>query len=331
MLKIAARSALTLGALLLVSTVCCSAGAEQQTPAKGSDARARPAVVAQAGGQVGGESKYWTRSREGWFWYEDPPAPVPAPEPAPVTPPAPKPLPIDDLDKDLDAFKLFQQRLERSLNAATQNPSEANVARFLELWAQARNKASMFTDVAQAVAVRMPWVDETAQGTRPTNPVAQRVFDQERKVEQEALMRSLSTTHGLYFFYRSDCPYCHAQAPMLKQLEVAFGFTVFAVSMDGGPMPGFPRAVRDNGLAAQVAQAIGMPAEQLQVPFTVLARPSTREVLPIGFGTMTAAEMVERIALVVRMRNEAAAANGQVASIPQPQSLLRSASAAALR
>lgn len=96
-------------------------------------------------------------------------------------------------------------------------------------------------------------------------------------------------------------------------------------------MPGFPRAVRDNGLAAQVAQAIGMPAEQLQVPFTVLARPSTREVLPVGFGTMTAAEMVERIALVVRMRNEVAASNGQVASIPQPQSLLRSVSAAALR
>ena len=250
------------------------------------------------------EASYWRRSREGWFWYQDPQVIKPEPA-APPPPPAAEPEKFGDgLDRDLADFKDFQVRLERALNAATQNPSERNVALFLELWAKARNKASAFTDIAQTVAVRMPWVNETEQGTRPTNPVAQRVFDQERQEQIDAQMAALAQNHGLYFFFRGDCGYCHAQAPMLKQLEMKYGFTVFAISMDGGRMPLYPKAMRDNGISVQVAQALGMPPEQLQVPFTVLANPTTREVLPVGFGAMTAAEMVERIALAIRVRND---------------------------
>ena len=279
--------------------------------APGAASRAPADVRPTANPDGDPDASYWRRSREGWFWYQDPQLVKPSPEPAapPPPPPATEPVPDkfgDGLDRDLADLKDFQMRLERALNAATQNPSERNVALFLELWAKARNKASAFTDIAQTVAVRMPWVDETAQGTRPTNPVAQRIFDQEQQSQRDALLRSLSNNHGLYFFFRSDCAYCHGQVPMLKQLEAKYGFTIFAVSMDGGPIPGFPRATRDNGIAAQIAQAMGMPAEQFQVPFTVLANPTTREVLPVGYGTMTADEMADRIALVVRMRNESA-------------------------
>jgi len=246
------------------------------------------------------ELGYWKSNREGWFWYQDPPALDKAIDERAV-PQAPA---MTAEERDLAEFKEFQQRLERSLNAAIINPTEANLGRFLELWAESRRKASTFTDLAQAVAVKMPWVDETAQGTRPPNPAAQRVFDQVQAQENDTLMRSLSRTHGLYFFFRGDCAYCHAFSPMLKQFEQKYGFTVFAISMDGAGLPLFPRPARDNGQAARVMDSLGIPAEQFQVPFTVLAQPGAREVLPVGFGPMTAAELVERIALLVRMRDD---------------------------
>lgn len=305
---------IAVAASLVFASSLAAAQAQPATAKQSSSAAtARSAGDVRPAPNPGGDpdASYWRRSREGWFWYQDPELVKPAPEPAAPPPPPAAELPIDKfgdgLDRDLADFKDFQLRLERSLNAATQNPSERNVALFLELWAKARNKASVFTDVAQTVEVRMPWVNETEQGTRPTNPVAQRVFDQERQEQNDAQMTALAQDHGIYFFFRGDCGYCHAQAPMLKQLEMKYGFTVFAISMDGGRMPLYPNAARDNGISAQISQALGMPAEQLQVPFTVLANPRTREVLPVGFGTMTVAEMVERIALVIRVRDDARA------------------------
>lgn len=245
---------------------------------------------------------YWRSSKDGWFWYEDPAPDEESPTPTQATPRAEKLL--TEQERDLAAHKEFQQRLENALNAAVANPSEANLAAFLETWAQARSKASVFTDRAQLLAARMPWVDETTQGTRPPNPAALRVYDQVATDHKDDLMRRLATTHGLYFFFRSDCPYCHAQAPMLKQLEQKYGFTVFPVSLDGKGIPMYPRPARDNGISHQVMETLRIPEGHFQVPFTVLAEPSTRDLLPVGFGPMTAAEMTDRIAMLLRSRSD---------------------------
>jgi conjugal transfer pilus assembly protein TraF len=260
---------------------------------------------------------YWRSSKDGWFWYHDPrmdppPEALPADKAVPQVMAAPPPLTA--LERDLKAHESFKLRLEQSLNAAVVNPSDPNLARFLELWAETRHKAEVFTDRAQALAVRMPWVDETSRGTRPQNAAAMRVYDQVRGQEKDELVRSLAQTHGLYFFFRGDCAYCHAFAPMLKQFETKYGFTVFPISLDGAGMPLYPRPMRDNGISAQVMQALQMPEGAMQVPFTVLAQPSTREVLPVGFGPMTAADIVERIWLLNRMRQASTeAADGNTA------------------
>lgn len=240
--------------------------------------------------------------REGWFWYQDPPAPN---KPAPA--PLPKPVPAaaaSPANRDLAAFKDFQRRMEQALQMAVINPSEANVLNYLTLWQESKQKASVFTDVAQAVAWRTPAVNDDFLGVRPTSPVATQLYDRQRDEGQAATVAELARTDGMFFFFRSDCPYCHAMAPMLKQFSARYGMTIFPVSMDGGALPEYPRPQRDNGIAARLMAELGIPAEDFQVPFTVLARPGTREVLPVGFGVMTAAEMVERIALVVNLRGQ---------------------------
>lgn len=240
--------------------------------------------------------------REGWFWYQLPPEPA-----KPAKSPAPRQAGMSaavSANPDLIAFKDFQRRMEEALQMAVINPSEANVLNYLTLWQQSKQKASVFTDMAQAVAWRTPSVNDDFLGVRPTSPAATQVFDQQREDEQAASVALLARTHGMFFFFRSDCPYCHAMAPMLKQFSAKYGMTVYPVSMDGGGLPDYPNAQRDNGIAARLITELGIPPEEFQVPFTVLARPGTREVLPVGFGVMTAAEMVERIAMVLRLRSQ---------------------------
>lgn len=293
-------------ALALSLALCCGTGAHAQQAGAAAAAAEDDAII---------ETPYWTRAKEGWFWQKDPP---PAPKVVPVKPPAAPEAkasaPMTDEDRDLAALADFKARLERALNAATQNPSETNVTRFLELWAQARHRASVFGDTAQALAVRMPWIDSTMNGGRPSQPTAMRAFDSIQMQDRDQLLREMAQTHGLYFFFRRNCAYCHVQAPMLKQFQEKYGFTVYAVSLDGGGLAEFPNAVRDNGLADRVADAMGVPSQHFVVPAVVLAKPSTREVVPVGFGAMTMDEMADRVAMVVRVRDNGAGRSSRSAA-----------------
>lgn len=313
----------TLATAGLAATACGLAAAQPARPA--------PAASQAAQASAASPISAWQRSREGWFWYIDPlpdePDTKPAASAVPAAPDAavpaakPPPRPKTQEELDLEGFETFKVEVERALQAATYNPSEANVVRFLELYALARRKASLLADNASAIAVRMPWIDETNSGSRPTLPAAVRAYDSVRQQDRDQLMRELAGSYGLYFFFRRNCAYCHLQAQMLKQFEAKYGFTVFPVSLDGGTVPEYPSAARDNGLARQVGDAMGVPPQHFVVPAVVLAKPATREVVPVGFGVMNMDQMAERIALVVRVRDQSTAASG---AAPDAQALARS-------
>ncbi len=268
------------------------------------------AAWAQAEPADPAEANYWKRAREGWFWRDAAPSPPPAasvPQNAPqVVPLAPPPPVQGEQQRDLERFANFKRAFEEALNAATQNPSEANVRNFLELYAQARAKASVFADTAQAMAVRMPWLDETHAGARPALPSAMAAFDAVTMQDRDQLLREMAQSWGLYFFYRKNCVYCHLQAAQLKAFQEKYGFTVFPVTLDGGVLAEFPHSARDNGLMAMVADVLRIPQQHFVVPALVLARPATREVVPIGFGALNMNQMVERIALAARLRERSA-------------------------
>ena len=109
-------------------------------------------------------------------------------------------------------------------------------------------RASTFADVAQRVAWATPELDPTLQG-RPVNAKALEVFEQTELADRSRAIGELGKDHVLFFFYRSDCPYCHAFAPTLEAFQVRHGIQVVAISVDGGPITGFPNARPDNGIA----------------------------------------------------------------------------------
>jgi conjugal transfer pilus assembly protein TraF len=224
---------------------------------------------------------YWSDNWRGWHFYEEPE--IPPPEPPASTPrqaatassaaTAPRRSPAKP--PEIVEFERLQKALEERRHIAIMRPTEANVRRYMELEAQVVSRASTFADVAQRIAWASPELDPTLQG-RPVNAKALEVFDQLQTAQRSQSISALGRDHVLFFFFRSDCPYCHAFAPTLEAFQARHGIKVVAISVDGGPIPGFADARRDNGIATTLRVS--------QVPAVYLAQPFTGKITPIGFG-----------------------------------------------
>jgi conjugal transfer pilus assembly protein TraF len=246
--------------------------------------------------------------KRGWFWYDDPAKKAAKTAELAASAPAPAGGYTPAQAQDLAKFKDFQRRVDEGFQIAIINPSESNVKNFMQLWREARVHASRVTDMVQVMSWRNPGVDDSMQGVRPPNPTAMQVFDDSRAESKDRQLQALAKTHGLFFFFRSDCKFCHAYAPYLKRFATRYGFVVIPVSMDGGALPSFPDARTNNGIAGKFMAELGIGPEQFQVPFTVLARPGTKEVLPVGFGVMNTEEIGEHIFTVLDVERQQRAA-----------------------
>lgn len=274
------RASLFLLASLLVAPLAGTASAQGTDHASAQDDPTRP---------------YWSDRWRGWHFYEDPSREeaVPTARPAPPSPPRPA---APQRPPELVEFERLQKTLEDLRNIAIMRPTESNVRRYMELEMQVVDRASYFADVAQRVAWATPELDPSLQG-RPVNAQALEVFERQQRTDRSAGVAALGHDHVLFFFYRSNCPYCHAFAPTLQAFEARHGIQVVAVSVDGGPLPGFPRARPDNGIATAL--------QVTQVPAVFLAQPSSGKIMPIGSGVLSESQLLERISIVSSPQGEA--------------------------
>lgn len=243
-------------------------------------------IPMQASATAAHGSSYWEDSQRGWHFYEDP-EPPPMEQALPKTAPpvaktAPKPA-------EIIRFERLQKKLEETRTVAIMNPTEVNVRRYMELESRVVGQASLFADVAQRVAWATPELDPTLQG-RPVNAKALEVFEQDQLQARSRTIAELGRDHVLFFFFRSDCPYCHAFAPTLAAFQARYGMTVVPISIDGGGIADFPHPRRDNGIARTLNVA--------QVPAVFLAQPFAGKIAPVGFGILSEAQLLERISMV---------------------------------
>ena len=227
-------------------------------------------------------NSYWLRNREGWFWYREPSPPATK---SPLPPAAPK------RPAELTDFEAMQRQLDELKRVAVMNPTEANLLAYMRYQRMVMNKSEVFAERWQRLVWAMPELDYGLIG-RPTNSMAIAAFDEQREERQAEAVRALSATHGLLFIFRSDCPYCHRFAPILKRFEQEYGMLVFPVSLDGEGLPEYPNPQADNGIAARLNASV--------VPALYLTAPSKREIRPVGFGVMALSDLIERIAALAQ-------------------------------
>ena len=93
-----------------------------------------------------------------------------------------------------------------------------------------------------------------------------------------------------------SCGACEIFAPILRSVADSHGLAVMAVSMDGGPSKDFTNYVVDSGQR----ERMGVPGNA--TPALVLFDTATKKTVPIGFGILSADEIMDRIFMLTNTK-----------------------------
>lgn len=184
----------------------------------------------------------------------------------------------------LKTAEQWRAELKRREDVMVMTPTEKNIKDYFAIWHLTQGKGALLADSWRRVVWQNPEFDYSLK--RPANNSAIKLYDDQRS-EKEKTLRALAKEHGLIFFFRSDCPYCHAMAPTLKMLSKQYGIEVLGVSIDGKGLPDFPHP-KDGR-----AQAAKWGIER--VPALFIGAKKTGDKAPIGFGMMAMSEIINRI------------------------------------
>ncbi|MEY3289095.1 MAG: hypothetical protein RLZZ419_1337 [Pseudomonadota bacterium] len=242
---------------------------------------------------------FFSDSQRGWFWYEVQPEPLEKPKnerkpeiksPVRIATSATK-IPQAPAEPEPLTSAWLRSNMEIYLNKAIDEPSHENVAAFYYLQRVLMDKAERFTNAARYVVMSDPHLDETVR--RPVATYAANAANHQASLAADKALKTIAGQAGLLFFFRSDCPYCHVQAPILNMLEKTYGFKIYPVSLDGLAMP--------NGLFSEFkvdqGQAGLLGVEQ--TPALFLMKPP-RQIVPLTQGALSLEELTGRILLAAK-------------------------------
>lgn len=198
---------------------------------------------------------------------------------------SPNPVPQRVELKDIKTAEQMRVELKRREDLAIMDPSSEKLKDYLQLWQVVQDKGSTFADSWRRVVWQNPELDYALR--RPSNNLAIRAYNANADAVQEAQLRALAKDHGLIFFFKSDCPYCHTMAPAVRMMAERFGIDVLAVSIDGGGLPDFPRPQDGRTKAAQWGIE--------RVPALFMGSKSTGDRVALGFGVMALSEIMDRM------------------------------------
>jgi conjugal transfer pilus assembly protein TraF len=226
----------------------------------------------------------WNCQDSKFHWYCDFPADVVTDsEKLPVKRKTNEEVALEELDR-------MRKSLEGKRALALMHPSPENLKVYITAQEALMDRASVFSDVWRRVIWANPEINY--QLRNPVNNAAIQVRDSERTQKERSSLKEIAKEWGIFFVFRTDCPYCHRMAPALKLLSDTYGITIFPVSLDGGALPDFPKPAMDNGMAKVL--------DVKQVPYVALGNIKDRRLIPLGSGVLSVQDMVERIYILTQ-------------------------------
>ena len=218
---------------------------------------------------------YCGERKLGQWFYCDKPRPLPR-EAQPSPPPS-----------AVDRMAAITKQLDDLKAKAILEPTEENVIAYVRFQREQLDRASTFSDVWQRALWQNPDIDYTLQ--RPVSTVGKRAWLDNRKADRDAVLTNLGQRYGLFYFFAQSCGACELFAPILRSVTDSHRMAVMAVSMDGGPSRDFPEHVVDSGQRARM----GVPGNE--TPALVLFDTVTKRTIPVGYGILSADEIMDRI------------------------------------
>jgi conjugal transfer pilus assembly protein TraF len=187
----------------------------------------------------------------------------------------------------------FKKEVERLKAIAVLNPTYSNVKDYMEIQKKLMDRATRFAQKWMEVVYTTPKLDYTLR--HPTSQAARHVYLDQERTKMDTQIRALSQTHGLFFFYSSQCAYCKQFAPIVKAFAAKYHWEVLPISLDGESLPEFPHTKVDNGSAL----ALGIRS----VPTLLAIEPRTGKVIPLSYGMSTHDQIEDRIRVLIMRGN----------------------------
>jgi len=242
---------------------------------------------------AGAEAREWRAwcgdgSALGWHFYCDRAAETK--EEAAETPAPPTEAPVVEAPPPGSAtarVAALRRILGEARARAVLEPSEANVAAYLQLQRAALDRAATFSDAFRRTVWAEPALDYTLR--RPVGALAKHLWADARRAEREGVLRRLGERYGLIYLGDEACAACRVFGPLLRAFALRHGLDVLAVSRSGRPLDGWPEAVADGGRSA----ALGL--EGVPLPALVLYDTRTRRVRPVAFGVVAEDQLSRRL------------------------------------
>jgi len=205
-----------------------------------------------------------------------------------------KSAPVEDSRSSAERLAAITKQLDELKAKAILEPTEENVIAYVHFQREQLNRASTFADTWQRALWQNPDLDYTLQ--RPVSTVAKRAWLDNRKAEKDAVLTNLGQRYGLFYFYAQSWAACDLFGPILRSVADSHRLAVMAVSMDGGPSREFPNYVVNSGQRSRM----GVPGNE--TPALVLFDTQTRKTIPIGFGVLSADEIMDRIFMLTNTK-----------------------------
>ena len=221
---------------------------------------------------------FWEERAVGWHWYQDPEEGQPVSPDSTVT------------HDPIATMEALHHKVQQTLDQAILNPTEDNIRQYIALQNQLGERAQHFADVWKSVLLNYPELDFSLR--HPTNNLAKQIDLDSVRQQENAAIQQFAQHNGLFFFYRSSCPYCQRFAPILKKFSSRYGLSVIPITTDGISLPEYPHSHSDQGQAARLKVTIE--------PALFTADPQTHRIIPVSYGLLSEDELRQRLLTIAQ-------------------------------
>lgn len=227
---------------------------------------------------LGFAADFFSSHSTGWYFYDDP-----------KTHDDPQPhSPHQNTAQDvavLHALDAQRRQLKIAKAHLVMYPTVRHARDYIRLQNAASRQAARVTHVWQRALLYYPDLDFSL--THPTRSVARRIAIAAQSQKIDSALKTFSKRMGLFFFYKSTCPYCRKFAPVVNRLVKQYHIQLIPITLNGVPLPLFPQSRRDAGQARR----FGVHA----TPALFAIDPRTKKVTPISYGFISEEQLKARL------------------------------------
>ncbi|KZC39862.1 hypothetical protein RHOFW510R12_01050 [Rhodanobacter sp. FW510-R12] len=205
--------------------------------------------------------------------------------------------------------------IDRIREEAIDDPTDkAKMELYAYVQKLAMDKSEVFANAYIRTMTANPSLDETI--SNPTSTFALREMGDQREASMQAVLKKIASQTSLWYFFRSDCPYCHRENPLLGFLQRDTGISILPISLDHQPMQdgSFGDWVPDAGQGAYL--------NVTSTPTIFLVHPGTQKVASLAVGLRSLPDLQRRIVEIAREQNWIDEADYQSAMRGTPQRFL---------